>query len=367
MAQRLRVCVWDNDNTSRMHIIQFLNRLEEYQAIEYRNSSGQFQNLVQLKPNIVLVDVDTALTMEGVADLREAMPEGVLIGISRQWPEGKQNDYKEAGLNGCLSKPFTVETFIHAVTEAGRAHGDDSCKVLSFFSPKGKSGRTTIIVNLALAIARISGEKVAIIDADTSFADMDTFLNLGSESTLIEALRDLNYLTPGTLTRYFTDVNDQVKLMCGAKNPEQAVFIITEEIRKLINLAKNNFSYILIDLAQGFNPVAIEACEASDYVYLTNMAGSAYENKHLKSALEIFHSLDNWEQRVSCVISREKPGEARQKALEEDLGCPVVLIPNEYHLCSEAANNGRMAVDIGPETALSKEINAWATKICQKG
>ena len=90
--------------------------------------------------------------------------------------------------------------------------------MLSFFSPKGKSGRTTLIVNLALSLARVSGEKVGIIDAETNFADMDAFLNLNPRSTIVEALRDLSYLTSGTLEKYFEEVSDKVLCFAAQKH-----------------------------------------------------------------------------------------------------------------------------------------------------
>ena len=250
---------------------------------------------------------------------------------------------------------------------ASKVRFGNNCQVLSFFSPKGKSGRTTLIVNLALALARVSGEKVGIIDAETNFADMDAFLNLNPRSTIVEALRDLTYLTSGTLEKYFEEVSDKVFVLCGATSPQQAAFVEPEGLTKLINLARPNYRYILVDLAPGFNPISIAAAEASEKVYLTTMAGGTFEIKHLERAMEIFRSLDNWQQRVGCVITRMAPDVRRAKELEEQIGCPVTLIPNEYLLCSEAANNGRMALDIGSGSPLTQQIDRMAFAIHGEG
>ena len=268
-----------------------------------------------------------------------------------------------------LLKPLDAESFGKAV-EAGRLHkgaNASNCQVLSFFSPKGKSGRTTLIVILALALARVSGEKVGIIDAESNFADMDAFLNLNPRSTIVEALRDLSYLTSGTLEKYFEEMSEKVFVLCGAKTPQQAAFVEPEGLTKLINLARPPFRYLLVDLAPGVNPVRIAAAEASEKVYLTTMAGGTFEIKHLQRAMEIFQSLDNWQQRVGCVITRRAPDVRRAKELEERIGCPVTLIPNEYLLCSEAANNGRMALDIGSGAPLTQQIDRMAFAIRGEG
>ena len=370
MVPKIRLCIWDDDSASRAAMLRVLNNLDEYQVNEYRSGAGGIDNLVALRPQVLLVDVDYTVTTPEklVPELRKELPKLKLIALSKRWDEGSHTQYRDMGFDSLLLKPLDAESLQKAVATAQESRVITSnCQVLSFFSPKGKSGRTTLIVNLALALARVSGEKVGIIDAETNFADMDAFLNLNPRSTIVEALRDLSYLTPGTLEKYFEEVSDKVYFMCGAKTPQQAACVEPEGLTKLIDLARSNFRYLLVDLAPGFNPISIAAAEASERVYLTIMAGGAFEIKHLQRAMEIFKSLDAWQQRVACVITRMHPDVRQAKELEEQLGCPVTLIPNEYLLCSEAANNGRMALDIGSGSALTQQIDRMAFAIHGEG
>ena len=371
MVQKIRVCIWDEDNNSRAGMLRVLNNLEDYQIIEYHDGSGGIGNLESLRPQVLLVDVDYTIAQPEklAAELRKTMPNLKLVAMGKRWDENSREMYKDKGYDALLLKPLDVESFQIAMQTAfaAKVRLGSNCEVLSFFSPKGKSGRTTLIVNLALALARVSGEKVGIIDAETNFADMDAFLNLNPRSTIVEALRDLSYLTSGTLEKYFEEVSDKVFVLCGATSPQQAAFVEPEGLTKLINLARPNYRYILVDLAPGFNPISIAAAEASERVYLTTMAGGTFEIKHLQRAMEIFRSLDNWQQRVGCVITRMAPDVRRAKELEEQIGCPVTLIPNEYLLCSEAANNGRMAVDIGSGSPLTQQIDRMAFAIHGEG
>lgn len=366
MAQKIRVCIWDEDSESRAGMLRVLGNLDDYQVTEYRGGAGGIDNLVSLRPQILLLDVDYTIVNPDklLPELRKSLPDLKIIAMGKRWDESSRQKFNELGFDAMLLKPLDVESFQKAVTTASQDKASKSnCQVLSFFSPKGKSGRTTLIVNLALALARVSGEKVGIIDAETNFADMDAFLNLNPRSTIVEALRDLTYLTSGTLEKYFEEVSDKVFVLCGAKTPQQAAFVEPEGLTKLINLARPNFRYLLVDLAPGFNPISIAAAEASEKVYLTTMAGGTFEIKHLERAMEIFQSLDNWQQRVGCVITRMAPDVRRAKELEEQIGCPVTLIPNEYLLCSEAANNGRMALDIGSGSPLTQQIDRMAFAI----
>lgn len=364
MIQKSRVLVWIADSDMRSRMTTVINRLSEFQAVEFRSGAGQLEPIYTSRPQYVLLDVDYAVREVDVVvrDIKANLPGVQLIGLSYRWDELKKKQM--AGLlDGLLVMPFDADSFMKIAVEAQAHNAVSKCEVLSFFAPKGKSGRTTLIVNLALALARASGEKVGIIDAETDFADMESFLNLNSQSTIVEAMRDLQYLTSSTLNRYFEEVSTNVYVMCGAKTPRQAVYLDAPGITRLINLARKNFRYLLVDIASGFKPVSIAACEASDRVYITTMSGGAFEMKHIDRTLEIFHSLDNWKKRVSCVITRMQPDARKRSELEDKFDCPVILLPNEYILCSQAANNGRMAMDVGPQSPLTQQIDIMARAI----
>ena len=367
MAQKDRVLVWVADTELRIRLVNVINRLGKYQAIEYRSGAGELESLYRQRPQFVLIDIDYAVTVPEmvVKEIRRNLPSVLVIGLSGRWDETKRVRY-ESFFDSVLVMPFDADSFDRIADEAKSKNDIVSCDVLSFFAPKGKSGRTTLIVNLAIALARASGARVGIIDADTTFADMDAFLNLHPKSTIVEALRDINYLTPSSLGKYFEEINDNVQVLCGIRTPQSAAYVTADGIASLINMARRNFRYLLVDLAPGFNAVNVAASESSDHVYLTIMSAGAYEMRHLTKALDIFTSLDNWEKRVECVITRVQPDVHHRKALEEQLGCPVTLLPNEYLLCSQAANNGRMALDIGSNSTLTQQIDQMADVIVQR-
>lgn len=370
MSQRARVLVWIADGEMRNRMVAVVNRLSEFQGTEYRNGAGQFEDLYMQRPNCILMDADYAVrdVDAAVREIRKNLPGVALVGLSYRWDELKRKQM--VGLfDSLLVMPFDTDSINRALVEAQSnvSTANNKCEVMAFFAPKGKSGRTTLIVNLAMALARASGERVGIIDAETNFADMEAFLNLNPQSTIVEAMRDLQYLTPNTLNRYFEEVNTNVHVMCGARTPQQAAFIDAAGLTKLINLAKKNFSYLLIDIAPGFNNISIAACEAADRAYITIMSGGAFEMQNLEKSLEIFHSLDNWKQRVSCVITRMQPDVHKRIELEDKFGTTVTLLPNEYMLCSQAANNGRMAMDIGPQSPLTQQIDMMAKAIVEAG
>lgn len=360
MADRRRVCVWDNDEISCQYMINTINSIGQYFAIEYKNATGDIQELTWKNPEILILDIDKTIVDIALftIELKQQMPQLKIIGVSKDKVIDNPSDY---GFIAVLNKEFTVQEFLAVVAPEDILIDKEQCNVITFFSPKGKSGKTTLITNLAIDIAEQSGEKVGIIDAETCFADVDVFYNLKPKSTIIEAIRDIDYIDEDDFEQYFTEVNSNVSVLCGSKNPQLSATITPEALVKIINIAKKKFKYLLIDIAPGFNLLTIAVCEEANKVYLIAMYDDGYEVYHLNRAVDIFHSLDNWEQRIEAIIMRLKPDKDKQAEIEAQLGIPVTLLPNEYVQSAQSVNKGDIGAD--KKTPLAQEIYNMATRI----
>lgn len=362
-----------------IYLIEDNKRMQETLA-EAILENGQFAlacgtvadlgTLGQEKPHLVLFDIDQQVEkpIESLRNIVNILPNAVVVATSRWMDETLEKQMNKIGFTAGLLKPFDSSALFKLVSELEnkvKSH-HSRAQAISFFSPKGKSGKTTLIVNLALAIAERTGKNVGIIDADIMFADTSVFVNIEPQSTLAEVVRDIDFVTPAVLTNYFEEVNDQVKVLCGIRRPEQATVVTAKDISYIINMARESFDYLLIDTPAGFNPISIAASEAGDQTYIVAMQNSTFATEDLKRALDIFTSLDNWQERVKLIMTRINNINAQvQNELNQAVGYPVFLIPNEYMLVSAAANKGRMAKDIRRDSALTQQINQLAAAICQ--
>ena len=95
------------------------------------------------------------------------------------------------------------------------------------------------------------------------------------------------------------------------------------------------------------------------------MVNGAYEIAHMKNALEIFKDWDDYEERVKTIFTRVEPCNAEsQQNLSQQLGYKVTaIIPNEYSIVSDAADNGKMATDLKPDSPLAKSVDRLADDI----
>jgi pilus assembly protein CpaE len=346
-----------------------IKNTKDYELVSrYKNPNKALGQGGVFKPNLILLDIDETTNMQFIPEFKKAFPQAAILCLSSQWNAQASSQAVQAGAKGYLIKPFTSDELLVAVETFGKNGMGMQSETLAFFSPKGKSGKTTLIANLAMALARKSGQQVGIIDADLQFGDMAVFFNLNPQSTIVEAVRDIKFLSPITLNSYFLPVADKVRVLCGTKRPEFAENIDSRGFFDLLRMSQSLFRYILIDIPSAFSPISVAASEVAATVYLVAMVSGGFEIRHMQQALEIFKTWPDYEKRVKTVFTRVEPCDSASLGkIERALGYPVeAVLPNEYLLVSAAANNGRMAMDIKPDSPLAHNIDRLADKICGK-
>jgi len=363
-----RVILIENNRVMLERLSSVVRGIDGYELdARYQQAGDALGQGKMFQPNLILLDIDVPQNLALIPEFTDAFPGAALLCLSSNWNANNAAQIVKAGAKGYLLKPFTAQEFIEAVHTFGRSGMAVSSETLAFFSPKGKSGKTTLVANLALSLARKSGESVGIIDADLQFGDMAVFFNLSPQSTIVEAVRDIEFLSPITLNSYFVEVPevDNLRILCGTKKPDYAELVDIEPFEEVVRMAQSLFRYVLIDLPPGFNPVSISAAELSTQTYLVAMIGGGFEVQHMKRAMEIFKAWPDYEKRVKPVFTRVEPCTDEQRQwLSREMDFPVdAILPNEYLLVSAAANNGRMAVDNRSGTVFADNINRLADEI----
>lgn len=338
-------------------------------VVSFQNVSDALGQGRAFAPNIILLDTDDENATNIVREFVATFPNIVIICTGERWQAEKVNLYIQLGANGYLVKPFTYEGLLEAISTYISGDLEADAKVVTFFSPKGKSGKSTLIANLAMALAERTGEKVAIIDADLQFGDMSVFFSLEPHSTIVEAARDAKMLSPLELRSYFQKINDGVYVLAGTKAPNYADKVAIADLELVIKMSQSLFKYILIDVPAGFNPTSIATAELSHLTYIVSMINGAYEVQHTQRALQIFSAWDDYQKRVRTVFTRVNPcNEEAQRNLAERINYPVdAVIPNAFMVVSKAANSGQMATQLEPDSQLAQNIEVLANHILQTG
>ena len=160
-------------------------------------------------------------------------------------------------------------------------------------------------------------------------------------------------------------VAPNVSVLCGTPTPNMMDKIAIDRLENLIAMSRSLFRYVLIDVPSGFNPTSIAAAEGSSTTFMVTMINGAYEIDHTKRALDIFRDWADVEERLKVIFTRVEPCDSHSKMeLAQKLGYPVTeIIPNEYTIVSDAADKGKMATDIRPDSPLSRQVDRLADHI----
>ena len=361
-----RVILVESNRLMLERLSSVIRNTKDFELVSrYQRAGDALGQGLMFKPNLILLDIDEGDNLALLEDFTKTYSEADVICLSAKWAPRDSESIARAGAKGFLIKPFSSEELQEALRTFNKTGLSYGSNVLAFFSPKGKSGKTTLIANLGMALAQKTGQQVGIIDADLQFGDMSVFFNLAPKTTLMEAVRDINFLSPVTLNSYFLPIADNLRVLCGTRRPEYAEMVDIKAFTEVVDMARSMYRYVLIDLPSGFVPISIATAEASDITYLAAMINGVFEIQHMKRALEIFKAWPDYQQRVRTIFTRVEPCDANeQQKLADALGYPSVsIIPNEYLLVSSAANNGQMAILEQPDSKFARFVNHLADEI----
>jgi pilus assembly protein CpaE len=136
--------------------------------------------------------------------------------------------------------------------------------VYSVFSPRGGAGKTTLAVNLAIRLAELMPERVGMLDLDLLFDDAALLLNLEPVRSLANILEsELGHFDSGMLTEYTVEHPSTLRVVVGARRPEDGERVGAAHVRAALAAMKRQFLVTVVDCAGTFGEPTLAALEAS--------------------------------------------------------------------------------------------------------
>lgn len=133
-------------------------------------------------------------------------------------------------------------------------------KVLAVTGGKGGVGKTSVSVNIAIALAR-GGYRVCLFDADTSLANVNIMMGIQPEYTL-------EHLFTGekSIQDIVTTGPEGVQVVPGASGYTQCVDLNSEQQQRLVNSLRAlepHYDYMIVDTAAGIGASVLHFVAAS--------------------------------------------------------------------------------------------------------
>jgi pilus assembly protein CpaE len=234
-------------------------------------------------------------------------------------------------------------------------------KVITVFGTKGGIGKTTLAVNLAVKLSE-NKKKVALIDLDLQFGDVNVFLDMEPKDTLSELVQDNNSFDIDTIKNYMVLHSSGTNVLCSPKSPEYAETITPSHIERIINTIRPYYDYIIIDTPPVFNECTLTAIEVSSKVMFV-IALDISTLRNAKISMNVLESLQQIE-KVNLIVNREVESIITVNDAEKIMGVKILArIPADWKTATAALNKGVPFVSGYPNAKLSNVVSELARKL----
>jgi pilus assembly protein CpaE len=267
------------------------------------------------------------------------------------------------GLGGAVGRAREVW---QALTGATAGHGDASRgQLVTVFSPKGGVGKTTLAVNLAMALSDGGRRRVCLVDLDLAFGDVAITLQLFPARTIADAVHLESGLDFPVLEPLLTEYRKDVYALVAPVQPDAKDNIPAPLVGRILHLLKGQFEHVVVDSAPAFDEYVLQAVdETDDMLLITTLDVPTLKN--MKVAIETLDLLNFPKGKRHLVINRadDKVGLTQDK-VESTLAMPIAATIPTSHQVARATNSGEPIVLAQPRHQVSQAIKRFAASLTE--
>jgi len=206
----------------------------------------------------------------------------VAAGAREVVPAGSPADVAAA-----VDRAHRLFTALRGATAGSHSEG----KVLTVWSPKGGVGKTTMAVNLALALTEKGARRVCLVDLDLAFGDVAITMQLFPTHSIEHAIGSEDAIDTELLDGLLTRHEDSLMVLAAPSHPDVRDRISSTLVLQTIRTLKQTFDYIVIDTAPAFDEQTLTALDETDDIVIVATL-DVPTLKNVKVALETLDMLD---------------------------------------------------------------------------
>jgi pilus assembly protein CpaE len=334
-TEPIRVMIVDDIVETRDHLAKLLG-LETDVAVVGSVGSGQeaLSLAAQAPVDVLLLDINMP-GMDGIATAEQLslrVPTAAIIMMSVQGEPDYLRRAMLAGAREFLVKPFSSDELAASIRNvhqrerqkldrvastrpaaSSNGHAEPSQvhngQVVTFFSPKGGVGRTTLAVNFAVAAKTEMGKKVVLVDGGLQFGDVGVLLNLNPKN---QSIADVAREMAGagdleTLESTLIDHSTGVRVLMAPPSPEMAELVGPDHVSRIIAALRQTHDLVVVDCSPLLQDVTLAFLDQSDIV-LTVLTLEITNIKNIRQFLALVDQLGYPEGKVQLLLNRSDSG-----------------------------------------------------------
>jgi pilus assembly protein CpaE len=326
MSEQIRIVIVDDIAETREHLTKLLSFESDIEVVGTAASGEEAVEITgKVQPDILLMDINMP-GMDGIATTERVSATYPMTSIIMMSVQGEADYLRRSMLAGArefLVKPFSSDeltasirqVFIREKQKRGRmmvpasgagGSGDTdrkNGKIVTLFAPKGGVGRTTLAVNLAVAMAGEQRQRVTLVDGSFQFGDVGVLLNLNPKNkSIIDVVADPASTDEDMVDTTLINHSTGIKVLLAPPSPEMAELITVDQIRRMMDRLRQTNDFTIVDLWPHFNDVSLALLDMSD-VILTVLTLEITNIKNIRLFLEVAEQL-GYGDRLKLVLNR---------------------------------------------------------------
>ncbi|MCP5094278.1 MAG: response regulator [Chloroflexi bacterium] len=214
------------------------------------------------RPDLLVLDVmmpnmsghDLARELRIIKGM-ESLPILVLTARSQ---EVDRTTALKSGADDYLSKPVTSQELIERVDgllakKSGKKQNLAHGFIITLFGLRGGVGQTTLAVNMASALRRISQQEVCLVDFSPSGSQIVTHMRLQARTSWSDLPTDANFDWAGLKEKLIIHPSG-LRVLAAPQLPQRPESLSGENAEHIIKLLRKNSTFIVIDSPNMMTP-----------------------------------------------------------------------------------------------------------------
>ena len=392
-AEKIRILIVDDIADTRENLAKLIGFEPDMEVAATAGGGQEAVNLAkQHRPHVILMDINMP-DMDGITAteiISNTVPESPIIMMSVQGEQDYLRRSMLAGAREFLVKPFSADELINSIRHvhelekvrraryapvapvaapgapaAAAVAGREMGKIITFFSPKGGVGRTTIATNLAVALHQLTGKPVVLVDGSLPFGDIAVILNMSPKAkTIADLIGSFETADSDVVESILVQHSTGIKVMLAPPTPESTELITGAHIKHVLELLRERYAYIVVDTWPSFQEQVITMLDVAD-VILTLMTLEITSLKNVRVFMEVVEKLGYDEAKVQLVANRnDSSGGIKASDVEASLGRKIPhTIVSDGRTLVLAVNRGVPFVISHRDSQVAKDIFALAQRV----
>jgi pilus assembly protein CpaE len=236
--------------------------------------------------------------------------------------------------------------------------------VVSIVSTVGGVGVTSLVGNLALAIRRNHGKRVAVVDLDLQAGGLAVFLNLEAERTIAQLGENDLKIESTPIESALTKHASGIQLLAAPKRLDDCELVSDKTIAASLESLRELFEFVIVDCGGSIDENAVAAWERSDSLFYV-LDQSIAAARCAWRFLDLFGRLGLSGVEPAFILNRHQSHHPiNEQQISNTLGHPIFAkIPRDEKVLERLQSGAKDLWDAGETSPLTRGIEELARRL----